>query len=124
MQGVVHFEFPADDPGRASKFYQEIFGWQADAMPEMKYTMLITTEMGEDHKPKQPGAINGGMFQRSADLPVTVVTIDVPDIDQALEDVTQHGGSVVRPKVSIGDNMGSIAYFKDTEGNVVGLWQI
>lgn len=28
MPRVVHFEIPADDPGRAVKFYESVFGWQ------------------------------------------------------------------------------------------------
>ena len=25
---IVHFEIPADDPARATKFYRELFGWE------------------------------------------------------------------------------------------------
>jgi len=32
------------------------------------------------------------------------------------------GGSVVQPRTEI-PNMGAFAYFKDSEGNVVGLWE-
>lgn len=32
------------------------------------------------------------------------------------------GGAVLRPKETI-PGMGSFAYFKDTEGNVMGLWE-
>lgn len=123
MNSIVHFELPTDNMARAGKFYQDVFGWQVQDMPEMKYAMAITTETDQQtQRPKNPGAINGGMFHRSADLPVSVVTIQVPDIDAAAEKLKVAGGTVVRPKVSVGD-MGFIAYFKDTEGNVVGLWQ-
>lgn len=123
MDKIVHFELPADDMSRASKFYSGVFGWGMQEVPEMKYTMIRTVEVDEKtQKPKEAGAINGGMFKRTTDLPVTVVTIDVSDIDAALEKVKGAGGTVVRPKVSVGP-MGSIAYFKDTEGTVVGLFQ-
>jgi len=32
------------------------------------------------------------------------------------------GGKVIRPKMAVGD-MGFAAYFKDSEGNVIGLWE-
>jgi predicted enzyme related to lactoylglutathione lyase len=51
-----------------------------------------------------------------------VITVEVGSIDAALEKVTELGGSTVVPKEAIGD-MGWAAYFKDTEGNVMGLWQ-
>jgi predicted enzyme related to lactoylglutathione lyase len=51
-----------------------------------------------------------------------VVTVDVDDIDAALEKINALGGSTVLPREPIG-TMGWAAYFRDTEGNVVGLWQ-
>ena len=48
--------------------------------------------------------------------------MDVDDIDAALEKINALGGSTVLPRQDVG-GMGWSAYFKDTEGNVVGLWQ-
>jgi predicted enzyme related to lactoylglutathione lyase len=28
MPKVIWFEIPADDPGRAIKFYEDVFGWK------------------------------------------------------------------------------------------------
>lgn len=28
MPKVIWFEIPTDDPGRAIKFYEDVFGWQ------------------------------------------------------------------------------------------------
>lgn len=72
--------------------------------------------------PKAPGAINGGMAKRGGPLKAPVVTIRVEDIDSALKTVKKLGGKVVAAKQSVGD-MGFTAYFKDTEGNIVGLYQ-
>ena len=30
MPRVVHFEFAAEDPQRAVKFYERVFGWKID----------------------------------------------------------------------------------------------
>ena len=50
------------------------------------------------------------------------ITIDVDDIDATLDEVEAKGGSTVQKKIPVGD-MGFAAYFKDPEGNVMGLWQ-
>jgi predicted enzyme related to lactoylglutathione lyase len=91
-------------------------------MPEMDYTMVSTGPVDEQSMPAEPGFVNGGMFQRAADLARPMLTVDVPDIDAALKTVESLGGSTVRAKTPVGD-MGFAAYFEDSEGNVLGLWQ-
>ena len=54
--------------------------------------------------------------------PASVVTIDVDAIDEALQEIEAAGGSTVMPRTAI-PGMGAFAYFKDPEGNVVGLWE-
>ena len=122
MGEVVHFEIPADDLSRAKKFYSTVFGWRANEMPEMEYVMIGTTESDENGMPKQPGAINGGMLKRQDPVRHPVVTIDVENMDDALSKVKKNGGQIVREKLPVGE-MGFAAYFKDSEGNVLGLWQ-
>lgn len=123
MGGVVHFEIPADDQERARSFYKDIFGWRIDPMPDMAYSMVITTPMDEaTGAPTQPGAINGGMMAREGEITSPVITVDVEDIDATLKTVGERGGSVVMPKNEI-PGMGYFAYFKDSEGNILGLWE-
>jgi predicted enzyme related to lactoylglutathione lyase len=123
MGGVVHFEIPADDQERARKFYQDAFGWKINPLPELNYNTVTTTPTDEaTGRPTEPGAINGGLMGREGELTTPVITVDVPDIDAALKTVEQLGGSVVTPKDTVPD-MGFFAYFKDTEGNIMGLWE-
>lgn len=122
MSGVVHFELPADDLERAQGFYRDAFGWTLNAMPEMQYTMVQTSPVGEDFMPTERGVINGGMTARSGPVTAPVVTVGVDDIDTALKRVEDLGGKTVQGKMAVGD-MGFAAYFSDTEGNTVGLWQ-
>lgn len=119
---VVHFEIPADDVARAEEFYRSAFGWNLNAMPDVGYTMVSTTPTDEQGAPKDPGAINGGMFKRESTINTPIITIDVDDIDKALETISSNGGSTVQGKESVMD-MGFSAYFKDSEGNLMGLWQ-
>jgi len=119
---VVHFEIPFDDGDRARSFYKEVFGWQVQEMPEMGYTLVMTGPSG-DQGPTEAGFVNGGMLARSgAAAPGPVVVVDVEDIDVALERVAELGGSTVLAKQPVGE-MGSTAYVRDPEGNVVGLWE-
>jgi len=122
MDRVVHFEIPADNLSRAKKFYSTVFGWKMNDAPELEYVMVGTTESNEMGMPKEPGSINGGMLERQEPVKYPVVTIAVDNIDQAASTIEKNGGKLVRAKMPVGD-MGFAAYFKDTEGNVVGLWQ-
>ena len=119
---VVHFEIPFDDGDRARNFYKENFGWQVQEMPEVGYTIVMTGPSG-DNGPTEPGFINGGMLSReNAATGGPVVVIAVDSIDDTLAKVGQSGGSTVTGKTPVGE-MGFAAYLKDTEGNVIGLWQ-
>jgi len=123
MDSVVHFEIPADDLDRGKKFYADVFGWQVKKSPEIDYTTLLTTEVDEKTwQPKEPGAINGGMSMRDPKTPYPLVTIDVTDIDTTMEKIKKLGGSEVKEKMAVGD-MGFVGYFKDSEGNILALWQ-
>jgi predicted enzyme related to lactoylglutathione lyase len=119
---VVHFEIPYDDASRARNFYKETFGWQMQEMPGMEYT-LVTSGPSGDQGPTEPGFINGGMMMRQDGAATgPVVVVDVDSIDDALEKVHRLGGATLVPRTPVGD-MGFSAYFRDPEGNVVGLWE-
>lgn len=119
---VVHFEVPFDDADRARSFYRDVFDWQIQSMPEMDYNIVSTGPATDQGMPSEPGYIGGGMLQRQAPINAPVITLQVDDIDATLLAVEEHGGGVVREKLPVGD-MGFAAYIKDSEGNLMGLWQ-
>lgn len=119
---MTHFEIPYDDGDRAKAFYRQAFGWQIVDMPAYEYTAVSTGPTDDDGMPSEVGFIGGGMTRRSEAVSHPVITLDVADIDAALAAVTNAGGSVVVSKQQVGD-MGFIAYFADTEGNTIGMWQ-
>ena len=118
---VVHFEIPHDDGDRARGFYQEAFGWQIQHLPEMQYSLVMTGPSG-DQGPSEPGFINGGLMQRQDEYKAPNIVIDVDNIEDALKAVNEAGGSTVHERLEVGD-MGFAAYFNDTEGNLIGLWE-
>jgi uncharacterized protein len=120
---VVHFEIPYDDADRARAFYASAFGWKQMPMEGMDYTIVETGPMSDAGRASEPGYINGGLLPRGdAAAPAPVVVVDVDDLDAALGAVEQAGGTVEVGRTPVGD-MGVTAYVRDTEGNVVGLWQ-
>jgi uncharacterized protein len=127
MDQVVHFEIPVDDVERARRFYGTVFEWGIVPMDEVDYTLVLTTPVNEkgpmeNRTPIEPGAINGGLMHRSSDTPAPVVTIQVDSIDESLKKIEAEGGSVVKPRTSMGE-LGAYAYSKDSEGNVIGLFE-
>jgi predicted enzyme related to lactoylglutathione lyase len=119
---VVHFEVPYDNADRARAFYSEVFGWAIQPIPEFDYNFVQTGPIDDTGMPAEPGYIGGGMFQRQADIGRPVITIDVEDMTKALAAIAEHGGAAVGEPQEVGD-MGIAAYFTDSEGNLMGLWQ-
>ena len=121
MARVVHFEIPFDNKERAMKFYASAFDWKLTDMPQMNYVMAESAPVDETQLPKEPGAINGGLFQRPTEAPSPTIYVDVPSIDAAIERVEAAGGKVVTPNTPI-PGMGAYARVTDSEGNVIGLF--
>jgi len=83
MDPVVHFEMPYDDAARVTAFYRSAFGWNTETTgAEMGHYVLATTTASDAKGPTTPGAINGGLFKRSADKPAQFpsVVIAVQDL--------------------------------------------
>jgi uncharacterized protein len=115
MSRVIHFEIPAADPERASKFYQKVFGWKFDKWAgPMEYWMVTTGAEGT------PG-INGGLM-RNTNVKTTTNTVGVESVDAAIKTATGAGGKLVMPKTPI-PGVGYFAYCEDTEGNLFGVMQ-
>jgi len=119
---VQHFEIPYVKADRAKRFYGKVFGWKMNEVPEMEYTTVMTGPSDEKGMPTKLSMVNGGMMKKSPKVKSPTVTITVDDIEKALDQVKEEGGKVVMKKQQVGD-MGWTAYIKDTEGNVIGLWQ-
>jgi predicted enzyme related to lactoylglutathione lyase len=113
---VVHFELPADDPDRCAKFYADAFGWKVDKWGGPTDYWLVTT--GEAPEV----GIDGGIGRRQGADDQITNTIDVPDLDAAVEKVVAAGGSITNPKHAV-RGVGWLAYATDTEGNPFGIMQ-
>jgi predicted enzyme related to lactoylglutathione lyase len=104
------FDISTPDAARATQFYQEMFGWQINALDD-NYSMIAQ----EGNPPA------GGIGQAGPSSPYTglVVYFPVDDVVTALDRAEKLGGRrVMEPQPT---PMGRIAAFADPDGNCVGL---
>ncbi len=113
---IVWFEIPADDLGRARKFYSSLFGWKINQFPGMADYWHIDTG-GADDTP------DGGMMTRKhPEQPITNY-INVPSVTKFMAKVKKLGGEVCMPKTAV-PQMGYFAVCQDTEKNTFAIWEM
>lgn len=110
MPRVVHFEIPADDPQRAIKFYEKVFGWKIQKWEGPFDYWLVTT--GEDNKPGINGAI---MSRKMGEIVKNAIVVD--SFDEYAQKIEDAGGKMLMEKQVL-SGVGIMAAFEDTEGNV------
>lgn len=112
------FEIPAVDIARAKVFYETIFDIKMEEMemPGMKYAMFPFEPMN--------GKVAGGLAQSPMHVPAssgTIVYLNAnPDLQLILDKIENAGGKITMPKTAIGPN-GFMAFFIDSEGNIMAL---
>lgn len=111
-RNVVHVEMSAANLEAAGKFYQELFGWKLQHVPEMNYTLW---EAGD--------GTGGGFNPVSEENPAgqVLVYIDSDDIEADLKKVAQLGGKILHEKMEI-PQTGWFGIFQDPTGNVLALY--
>jgi uncharacterized protein len=126
MNPVVHFEMPAEDRKRMSEFYAKVFGWKMQQLGEDmgNYVVATTADSDENGRPKRPGTINGGFYQKSKEMPAQYpsVVIAVENVKEQMKSVENAGGKVLGEPMEI-PGVGTYVSFVDTEGNRVGMIQ-
>lgn len=115
MPRPIHFELPVEDQARAAAFYEKVFGWDIQQWEGAPYWLATTG-------PDTEAGINGALGEKSEDFAVPVFVIEVPDIEASMAAVAEAGATVVLPKSPI-PGVGYSAYFADTEGNRMGLFE-
>lgn len=111
------FEIPTTDLDRATRFYEALLG------VALKREHFAGSDMAMAIFPGEEESVRGALIATSRRKPVAdgaLVYLHAPDLDACLARLEKAGGSVVSPKLDIGEP-GFIALVKDSEGNVVGL---
>jgi uncharacterized protein len=119
-QCLAHFAINADDVARARRFYERVFGWRFAPWGPPGFYQIQTSDGAE---PGPFGALQG----RRELLPGERThgfecTISVASIDDTAAAVLAAGGTVLLAK-SVIMGVGSLMFFRDTEGNVFGAMQ-
>ena len=110
---LVHFEMPAQDDARATRFYGDLFGWEwntADMGPGFKYHMVQFDE-----------ETGGAVYKSVEGERGPIVYFDTDDIDASLARVRELGGDAEDKQPIPG--VGWFARCTDTEGNPFSLFQ-
>ena len=110
MAKVEHFEIPADDVERAKAFYGGVFDFQFDDWDED--TVMI--------KPSGEDGMGGDIHKRST-VPHPTIVITVDDLDETMAAVIANGGEQVGQVMPLGETA-RYGYFRDSEGNLVGVY--
>jgi uncharacterized protein len=104
---------------------QKTFGWQTQMLgKDMGNYVIATTTESDEKGPKKPGAINGGFFTKTDDMPAQYpsVVVAVDDINESMKKVMKSGGKVLGEPMEI-PGVGQYVSFFDTEGNRVSMLQ-
>lgn len=107
---IVHYEIPAKNLARLSKFYTSVLGWKFkdSGMTDMKYLLISTNPSS-----KLP---SGGMYKKSSrSSPTTYVS--VKNIDASTKKLQKNGGKVLVSKQAV-PGMGWSVVARDPEGVV------
>jgi len=109
----VHVEIPCTDFEKARAFYEGVFDWKTNYVPEQEYMHFETG-----------GDLNGGFYKSSEHVGRQGIVnyIKVDDIEKTLEAIHLHGGNTIVPQTPAGET-GWFALFGDQDGNVLGLWK-
>lgn len=116
---LVWADIPVTDMDRAMKFYGHVlqtellqpFPGQPVAVPPPELgPVAFDLVKGDDHK---PSATEGTRIYLSA----------MGDIDGMAKRVEEAGGKIVMPPTDMGEMVGFICFFIDSEGNRIGIQQ-
>ena len=115
-------EIPVTDFARAKNFYQTIFDYEMEEMD------MGPVKMGMLHyNRREEQGVGGAICYGEGYTPAgsngpKVYLNGGSDLNAVLGRVEKAGGRIILPKTEIAPEMGNMAFFVDSEGNVVGLY--
>ena len=109
--GISYLRLPAADAKRAAAFYQRVFGWRVDADRDDP-----SFEDGTGHV---IGHVHADM-EVAGEAGIRPY-VYVESVEETLGEAIASGGELVMAPYPEGDLR--VAVFRDTEGNVLGIWQ-
>lgn len=115
---VVWWELMSREPEKVAAFYQQVFEWKINHMPEVNYRIVETGGgIGNDG-----GIAKLDCDDKNARPPGTVFYIAVDDLAEYREKIKAAGGQIHIEEQEV-PNMGWFCLFSDPEGRTMGLWK-
>lgn len=122
---IVWADIPATDLERASKFYSHVLGMPVAQMPGMDGIALPGSgEMPADRPEIAPVAFDLYTNGKPSEDGCTVYLGSMGDVDGMVARVSEAGGEILQEKRFMGPMVGWIAFFRDSEGNRIGIQQM
>ena len=115
---IVWADIPVADLDRARKFYSAVLQADIEMMPGMDSVALLPGD-------PMSGDVSGDLVKREDYPPgaggVTIYFDSKGDPEGMIERAVTAGGKVLMPVTSMGEMVGSIGFFEDSEGNRIGV---
>jgi uncharacterized protein len=106
---VVHWELFAPDSLALARFYEALFGWTAEPLPDIGYVHIDTCA---------GAGIYGGIASVPDGSRQPMFYVSADDLESTLDHINQAGGTTTLPPLH---EVVTFAQFADPEGNIVGL---
>jgi uncharacterized protein len=114
------FEIPAKDINRAKKFYETILNVKMDDMQDMMGMKMVNFPNDPTNGKVYGALVQSEMHNPSQDGAVVYLNAN-PSIQTVIDRIETAGGKVVMPRTEISPEIGTMAFFIDSEGNKVAL---
>jgi uncharacterized protein len=113
---IVWADIPVTDLERARKFYGAVLQAEIETMPGMESVALL---------PGEPGDVSADLALTENMKPgtdgTTIYLNSRGDPEGMLERAAAAGGKVLMPVTDMGEMIGFIGFFLDSEGNRIGV---
>jgi len=115
---VVHWELWSKDPAKVSAFYERVFEWKVNHVPQLDYRIVDTQAQGEMK------GINGGiMTPKEGPWPGNMsFYIMVDDLAAYKKKIVEAGGKILVEEQEV-PGMGWFSLFSDPDGRCIGIWK-
>ena len=114
---IVWADIPVADLDRARKFYAAVLEAEIPLMEGAPGEVALL--------PMEPGSVSGDLVRSENAKPgaggVTVYLDSKGDPEGMMERAVAAGGKVITPVAHMGDMVGWIGFFQDSEGNRIGV---
>ena len=109
---ITYMQIPARDARASAAFYEAVFGWTISGSDDH-------VSFGDANEHIRGAFVTDLAISSEAGV---LPYIYVAEIDATIRKITEHGGTIVKPRYDEGGLW--VATFRDPAGNIIGVWQM